>query len=125
VLKALTALLLLIGSSSAAQAQATSGSLVGHVLVCTVGSERPADDVLVRVHDTDISARTDPGGEFMLSGVPAPAIVTIDAGDNGSGGPQAERFGVPTEPGQLVDVGDVLIGGSPLAGCDDQDNAGA
>jgi hypothetical protein len=116
--------LALAGAAPAGLAQAATGSLVGHVLMCRVGSQTPATDILVRVRDTNINTRTDASGAFTLTDVPAPAIVTIDAGDDGSGAPLAARFGVPTAPGELVDMGDVLIGGSPLAGCDDQDDAG-
>jgi hypothetical protein len=74
----------------------------------------PAGAVLVAVQNTAVSARTDEAGSFTLSGVPAGQYLTIAAGPVANAiSAIAERPNVFVSGGQSMDVGTLMLGGSP------------
>ena len=77
----------------------------------------PAGAVLVAVQSTGVSARTDEGGNFTLSGVPAGQYLTIAAGPVANAASAiAERPNVFVNGGQTMDIGTLSLGGgSPVA----------
>jgi hypothetical protein len=97
---------------------APTGAVVGHVIVCddaNSGAEHPDANVKVVAVGTSISAQTDDQGAFTLSGIPAEddaAVAVVDAA--GNKGPQ--RTDVPVWGGQVLDIGDLVVGAS-IFGC--------
>lgn len=74
----------------------------------------PAGAVLVAVQNTAVSARTDEAGSFTLSGVPAGQYLTIAAGPVANAvSAIASRPNVFVSGGQSMDVGTLMLGGSP------------
>jgi hypothetical protein len=72
----------------------------------------PAGAVLVAVQNTNVSARTDEAGRFMLSGVPAGQYMTVAAGPVADSlSATAERPNVFVQGGQSVDIGTLSLGG--------------
>jgi hypothetical protein len=77
----------------------------------------PAGAVLVAVQNTNVSARTDEGGRFTLSGVPAGQYFTVAAGPVADSMTAiAERPNVFINGGQSADIGTLSLGGSPVGG---------
>jgi hypothetical protein len=72
----------------------------------------PAGAVLVAVQNTSVNARTDEGGRFTLSGVPAGQYLTVAAGPVANASSAiAERPNVFVTGGQSVDIGSLSLGG--------------
>jgi hypothetical protein len=76
----------------------------------------PAGAVLVAAQSTNVSARTDEGGNFTLSGVPAGQYLTIAAGPVANAASAiAERPNVFVNGGQTMDIGTLSLGGGSPA----------
>jgi hypothetical protein len=74
----------------------------------------PAGAVLVAVQNTAVSARTDEAGSFTLSGVPAGQYLTVAAGPVANAASAiAERPNVFVDGDQSMDIGTLMLGGSP------------
>jgi hypothetical protein len=90
-----------------------AGLIIGMVARCINGVETPAPQVSVGVEGGSASlAKTDSAGLFFLA-LPAGQYTVVAAGDDGT---TANRYYVPVESGQALDIG-VLDLGAGLAGC--------
>jgi hypothetical protein len=92
---------------------ASTATLVGTV-TCGADEVTPAGNAVVSVAGLKVQTRTDSGGRFTLTDVPAGQQVRIDAADD----PQSSmnsRFNVRTQPGQTLDIGsiDLVVCPSP------------
>jgi hypothetical protein len=81
----------------------------------TPGNGLPAGAVLVAVQNTSVNARTDEGGRFTLSGVPAGQYLTVAAGPVANASSAvAGRPNVFVSGGQSVDIGSLSLGGQQV-----------
>jgi hypothetical protein len=88
------------------------GLLSGQVARCVNGAELPAKNVAVGVDGGSAQlARTDDNGLFLVS-LPPGTYTVIATAEDGA----ATRPYVPVDPGEVLDIGILDIGGG-LAGC--------
>jgi hypothetical protein len=102
---------------------APTGTVVGHVMVCddpNTGAEHPDAYTEVIAVGTSLSAQTDDQGAFSLNGLPVDLDADIAVVDlAGNKGPQ--RTNVPILGGQVLDIGDLVVGAS-VFGCGPDEN---
>jgi hypothetical protein len=96
--------LLLPSAVSAAPEQTSTGTLVGAV-TCGAEAITPAANAMVSVAAVKVATRTDGGGRFTLTGVPAGQLIRIEAITDPQESSMSSRYNVVTEPGQILDVG--------------------
>jgi hypothetical protein len=118
VLAAILAAMPAAAQAAAPVSTAPTGAVIGHVMVCddpNSGAEHPDANTEVVAVGTSLSAQTDDQGAFSLNGLPVEsdaAIAVVDAA--GNKGPQ--RTNVPIWGGQVLDIGDLVVGAS-VFGC--------
>ena len=106
----LTATLLVPGVAGASGS--STGTLVGSVS-CGADEATPATHIVVDVQGTSLNARTDGGGRFTLSDVPAAQVLTVDAVLDPNGSVSTSRFNVVVQPGQTLDIGNLDLSACP------------
>jgi hypothetical protein len=103
--------LVLTGVVSAQETVQSPGLVIGQVARCVNGNETPAAGIAVGVEGGGANlAQTDSTGAFLLALPPGSYTIVIVA----EGG--ANRQYVPVEPGTVLDIGILDLGGG-LAGC--------
>ena len=109
-----------LGSSQIAFAQsAGTATVTGEVDRCNNNQTVPVAGVQVTAEGTALQARTDANGEFSLVGLRAPAVYTISVNAGSAG--TSTRAGVPVQPNQLLDIGQLVLG--TVFGCGDDNQA--
>lgn len=104
------------GQVAFAQQQSTgTATVTGEVDRCTNNQTVPLADAQVTADGSGFTARSDTRGEFTLSGLKAPGVYTITV--NGGSAGIGSRPGIPVQPNQVLDIGQVLIGS--VFGCGD------
>jgi hypothetical protein len=118
VVLALVAALPAAAQAAAPVSTAPTGAVVGHVIVCddpNTGAEHPDANTELIAVGTSLTAQTDDQGAFTLNGLPADtnaAVAVVDMA--GNKGPQ--RTSIPIWGGQVLDIGDLVVGAS-VFGC--------
>jgi hypothetical protein len=90
------------------------GTIMGSVTACQGGSEQPLTFVTVQVQGTSAAGVTDQDGVFAVMQVPAPGTYTVSVSE---GGQTASRSYVPVAPGEMIDIGTLVVGSDAFAGC--------
>jgi hypothetical protein len=107
-------LLLPSGVFAAEQGGTTStGTLVGAV-TCGADEITPAANAVVSIAGLNMETRTDGGGRFTLTNVPAGQPFRVDAATDQQQSFMSSRFYVVTEPGQTLDIGSMDVAVCPL-----------
>jgi hypothetical protein len=92
---------------------ASAGVVTGEVDRCLNGAETPASQVAIGIDGgASNMARSDINGQFVIA-LPPGQYTVIALADDGS---FANRYYVPVEAGQALDIGILDLGGG-LAGC--------
>jgi hypothetical protein len=90
------------------------GEIMGSVTACQGGSEQPVSMATIQVQGTSVTGISDPDGVFAVMQVPAPGTYTVSVSD---GGQTATRMYVPVVPGEIIDIGTLVVGADAIAGC--------
>jgi hypothetical protein len=90
------------------------GEITGTVSICRGGTEQPISMATIQVQGTSAAGSSDPDGVFAVMRVPAPGTYTVSVSE---GGQTATRMYVPVMPGEIIDIGTLVVGADVIAGC--------
>ena len=100
---------LLAPAAVSAQPMGT-GTLIGTV-TCSQGEQEVGPNrAEVTILGIDLSTRTIDGGKFILPGVPALQVFTVDAVAEPGVAEEGSRFDVSVGPGETLDIGAIDLG---------------
>ena len=90
----------------------STATIIGAV-TCGADEIAPAGNAVVSVSGLKVQTRTDNGGRFTLSDVPAGQQLRVDAANDLQQSSSNSRFNIVAQSGQTLDIGSIDIGVCP------------